>query len=63
MVADLDDSCAFAIDVAGERDHESPVVRIWPGEPSETLVDSEVASNFGLFFLTFAQERIRAQAE
>jgi hypothetical protein len=63
VVADLDDSSAFALDVAGDRDRESPVMRIWPGEPPETLVDSEVASSFGAFFLKFAQERIRAEAE
>jgi hypothetical protein len=63
VIADLDDSSTFALDVAGEGDRESPVMRIWPGEPSETLVGSEVASSFGSFSLEFAQERIRDRVE
>jgi SMI1-KNR4 cell-wall len=64
VVADLDDSSAFALDLSGNgSDAESPVVRIWPGEPPNTLVDSEVAPSFGSFFLQFAQERIRIRAD
>ena len=63
VVADLDDSSAFALDVSGAGSYEAPVLRIWPGEPSEALVDGEVAASFGSFFLRFAQERISIWTE
>jgi antitoxin YobK len=57
VLVDLDDSSSYALDTAGDGG-ESPVVRIWPGEPVQTLVDSQVAPSFGSFFHRFTQERI-----
>lgn len=59
IVVDLDDSSALALDSSQRRfDGECPVIHIWPGEPESELVDTEVASDFGSFFLRFAEERI-----
>lgn len=59
LVAHLDDSSAFALDARrSDSDGESPVLRIWPGEPEEELVHSEAAASFGSFFLQFTRERI-----
>jgi hypothetical protein len=64
VVADLDDSSAIALDLSDHGSQgESPVVRIWPGEPSNTLVESQVAPSFGSFFAQFVQERIHSQAD
>jgi hypothetical protein len=64
LVADLDDSSAFALDLAHQdNDRECQVVRIWPGEPPKTLVDSEIASSFGSFFLQFSLDRLRVWAK
>jgi hypothetical protein len=59
VVLDLDDSSALALDVACTgSEGEAPVVRIWPGEEGDELVEGEVASDFGSFFEQLVKERL-----
>jgi len=59
IVVDLDDSSAIALDTGNaDSDGEVPVVRIWPGEEGDELVEGEVASDFGSFFDQFVRERL-----
>lgn len=60
VVVDLDDSSAIALDVgSADSDGETPVVRIWPGEEADGLVEGEVAPDFGSFFVQFVRDRLQ----
>jgi cell wall assembly regulator SMI1 len=59
IIVGFDDSSSLALDASQQgSDGEYPVVRIWPGEDEDELVDSEVASDFGSFLLRFVEERL-----
>jgi hypothetical protein len=60
LIAEYDDSPAAALDCeAAGPDGECPVIRLWPGEEGDDLLDSEIAESFGAFFDAFVRERPR----
>jgi hypothetical protein len=55
-LVEFDDSSALALDTGRTaQDGESPVVRLWPGEEGDRLIDRDAAPNFGAFLLDLSR--------
>jgi antitoxin YobK len=64
ILVEMDDSSALALELGEESaEAEAPVVRIWPGEHGDALVDARVAPDFASFFSQFVRERVELAEE